>query len=37
MFYFRVKGMTSNYEKFSKAFDCKPSDANNPLKKCSLW
>ncbi len=34
---FRIKGPTSNFIEFSKAFNCKPKQANNPDKKCSVW
>ncbi|CAF0711916.1 unnamed protein product [Brachionus calyciflorus] len=34
---FRVRGTTMNMEAFSKAFNCKPGQQNNPIKKCSIW
>ena len=34
---FRVIGMSSNSEDFTRAFNCKPGDRNNPVKKCSIW
>ncbi|CAF0711920.1 unnamed protein product [Brachionus calyciflorus] len=34
---FRIIGPTSNSEDFSKAFQCKQGQKNNPIKKCSVW
>ncbi len=34
---FRIQGPTSNFVEFSKAFNCKPKQANNPDNKCSVW
>jgi predicted metalloendopeptidase len=34
---FRVLGSTSNFEEFSKTFNCKLGQNNNPIKKCSIW
>lgn len=34
---FRIIGPTSNSEEFSNAFQCKAGQANNPVKKCSVW
>ena len=34
---FRIRGPTSNYADFARAFNCKKNQGNNPEKKCSVW
>ena len=34
---FRILGITSNFEGFSEAFNCRPKQKNNREKKCSIW
>jgi membrane metallo-endopeptidase-like protein 1 len=34
---FRVIGPTSNSPFFSKVFNCKANQSNNPNNKCSVW
>jgi len=34
---FRVSGMLSNFEQFSRSFSCKKNSNMNPLKKCRVW
>lgn len=29
--------MTSNYDKFNEAFNCKTGQQNNPRNKCTIW
>ena len=33
----RVDGVISNSLEFSKAFNCKPGQNNNPINKCKIW
>ncbi|CAF0711924.1 unnamed protein product [Brachionus calyciflorus] len=34
---FRVIGPTSNFDEFSRAFNCKTGQKNHPKNKCSVW
>lgn len=34
---FRVKGSLSNYEEFSRVFECPPGSGMNPEEKCEVW
>lgn len=34
---FRIKGPTSNFDEFAKAFSCNRNTTNNPTKKCAVW
>ncbi|RNA08869.1 membrane metallo-endopeptidase-like 1, partial [Brachionus plicatilis] len=34
---FRIIGPTSNSKNFAEVFKCKLGQANNPIKKCSVW
>ncbi len=34
---YRVNGALSNFDEFSKAFDCPLGSAMNPETKCEMW
>lgn len=34
---YRVNGAFSNFESFSKDFECSAGSAMNPTKKCEIW
>lgn len=36
-FKYRIQGTTQNSKEFSKAFNCKIGQSNDPINKCNMW